>query len=176
MRCDHLPDRVSVDEASEEDEGHEMVVEDFGVEPEVGWDQGPCDKKGDQAEEGAAGFVAALAADLNHVEGAADSVRRDSVCKRASLRLDSVEDKEASPLHHVPLVKCEVVDVVRDESVVGDAHRLEHALLPKAGSALDGRKGVDQSQEDDPFNRAGNDAEREGLGVVLVPGLYVEGK
>lgn len=35
VRSDHLAHRVGVDEASEEDERHEMVVEDFGVEVQV---------------------------------------------------------------------------------------------------------------------------------------------
>lgn len=67
VRCDHLPDGVGVDETAEEDEGHEVVVEDGGVEEEVERDERPGDEEGEEAEEGAAGFVATRAAGLDYI-------------------------------------------------------------------------------------------------------------
>lgn len=69
MRSDHLADGVCIYETSEEYEGDEVVVEDLGVEPEVGRDQSPGEEEGDEAEERTAGFVAAGVADFDDVLG-----------------------------------------------------------------------------------------------------------
>jgi len=44
-----------------------MVVEDFGVQVEVGWDQSPGDEEGDKTEEGTARLVAAGTARADYV-------------------------------------------------------------------------------------------------------------
>jgi hypothetical protein len=154
-----------------------VVVEDLGVEPEVGGDQGPGDEEGDQSEESATGFVAALAADFDYVDGTGicQKGRKDKETGRG-LRLNSVEDEDATTLHHVPFIEREVVDVGRDESIMGNTGCLEHALLPEAGSTLDSCECVDQGQDDDAFDGTRYEAERESLGVVFIPGLYVEGQ
>ena len=41
MRGDDLSHRISINETGEEHEGHEVVVENLGVEVEVGRDEGP---------------------------------------------------------------------------------------------------------------------------------------
>lgn len=69
MRSDHLANGVRIYETSEEYEGDEVVVEDLGVEPEVGWDQSPGEEEGDEAEERTAGFIATAAADFDNVLG-----------------------------------------------------------------------------------------------------------
>lgn len=48
MSGDDLADGVGVYETDVEDEGDEMVVEDYGVEVEVDWDEGP---DGEEREE-----------------------------------------------------------------------------------------------------------------------------
>jgi len=67
MRGDHLANRVSIDETAEEDEGHQMVVENLRVEVEIGRDEGPSNEEGDQADERIAGFVALGAAGSDYV-------------------------------------------------------------------------------------------------------------
>ena len=69
MRGYHLSNRVGVDETGEEDEGDKMVVEDFGVEVEVGWDECPGYEEGDETEEGAARLVASRSAGFDDVQG-----------------------------------------------------------------------------------------------------------
>lgn len=49
----HLPDAVSIDEASEQGEGNQVVVEDVWLQIEVGNDQGPDGEKGSKAKKGA---------------------------------------------------------------------------------------------------------------------------
>lgn len=67
---DDAADGVSVYEAGVEDEGDEVVVEDFGLEVEVGGDEDPGGGEGEEAEEGDAGTLATGAAGFHHVEGA----------------------------------------------------------------------------------------------------------
>ena len=69
MRSDHLSDGVCVDQTSEEDEGNEMIVQNFWVEPEVCWNQSPGHEEGHEAEESAAGFVASSSADFDDIQG-----------------------------------------------------------------------------------------------------------
>lgn len=49
----HLPDAVSVDEASKQGKGDQVVVEDIWLQIEVGNDQGPDGEKGSKAKKGA---------------------------------------------------------------------------------------------------------------------------
>lgn len=49
----HLPDAVSVDEASEQGKGDQVVVEDVWLQIEVGNDQGPDGEEGNKAKKGA---------------------------------------------------------------------------------------------------------------------------
>lgn len=57
-----------------------------------------------------------------------------------------------------------------------NAQGWQGGLLPEAGSAFDGCKGVDKDQDQDAFDWAGYEAKCERLGVVFIPGLYVEGE
>jgi hypothetical protein len=59
---DHLADTVRVDEADEEGEWHEVVVQNSGVESEVGDNDGPAGEEGNKAEKGGVGILAALSA------------------------------------------------------------------------------------------------------------------
>jgi len=70
MCSDHLPNRICVDQTSEENEGYEVVVQDFGVEVEVSWDKGPGYEEGDEAEECTAGLVASGTAGSDNIDGA----------------------------------------------------------------------------------------------------------
>ncbi len=67
MRGDDLADGICVDETGEEDEGDEVVVEDFGVEIEVGEDQSPGCEEWEETDEGIAGLVPLGAAGFNYV-------------------------------------------------------------------------------------------------------------
>jgi hypothetical protein len=58
---DHLAYAVCVDQADVESEGDQVVVEDAGLEREVGCDEGPGGEEWDEAEEGGVGVFAAFA-------------------------------------------------------------------------------------------------------------------
>lgn len=58
VRHDDLAYAVCVDEADEEHEWHEMVVEDHRLQVEVGRDECPCGEEGQEAEHGNAGAFA----------------------------------------------------------------------------------------------------------------------
>jgi hypothetical protein len=70
MCCNHLSNRVCIDQTREKDERNQMVVEDFGVEEEVCGNQGPGYEEGNETKKSAPGFVPSLAADFDHIEGA----------------------------------------------------------------------------------------------------------
>jgi hypothetical protein len=67
MRGDHLSHRISINETGEEHEGHEVVVEDLGVEVEVGRDEGPGKEEGKKTDESVAGFVAFCATRFDYI-------------------------------------------------------------------------------------------------------------
>lgn len=156
---DHLADAVGVDEAAEEGEGHQVAVQDVGLQREVRHDEAPGDEEGAQADEGVAAAVAAGAAGLDHV----------------ARRLERVEDQHDAALDHVPVGEVEVVDKVGEERQLRDAERGEQRLLPEVGAADEAREGVDAHEDEDALDGPVDDAERQRLGVVLVPGLDVKG-
>lgn len=53
---------------------------------------------------------------------------------------------------------------------------MKHRLLPETATSHDARECVYKCQDDDSLHRARDYAESEGLRVVFVPGLYVEGE
>lgn len=53
---------------------------------------------------------------------------------------------------------------------------LEHALLPKASSALVRGVGKDNAQSHNAFHRTGDKAKGECMCMILVPGLHIKGK
>jgi hypothetical protein len=160
MGGDHLAYAVGVDNTGKEREGDEMVVEDSGLEPEVGDDEGPDAEEGDETEHGAAGAVAVGAAGADDI----------------AARLVGVEDEDDAALDEVPLGEGEVVDPVGDAHGGGHADDAEHALLPEVGAAHEAGDGEDDDDGDDAFDGAVDDSEGEGLGVVGLPGLDVEGE
>lgn len=71
MRRYNLSDRVCIDQTAEENERHEMVVQDFRVEVEVDWNKGPGDKEWDKSHERKAGFVASGATSSDYIHRSA---------------------------------------------------------------------------------------------------------
>jgi hypothetical protein len=57
-----LADAVGIDEADVESERYQVVVQNLGVECEVGNDQGPAGEKRNKAEKGGVGVLTALSA------------------------------------------------------------------------------------------------------------------
>lgn len=155
---DHLADAVGVDEAGEQGKGYEVVVQDVGLQVQIGNDEGPDAEEGDQAEQRVAGALTAGAARAQHVEG----------------RLDGVEDEDDAALDEVPLGEGQLVDERRDAERGGHAQGAQHALLPEVRATHVARQGVDTNQDEDALDGAVDDAESERLGVVLIPGLDVE--
>lgn len=160
MRRDHAADRVGVDEADENGEGNEVVVEDKGLQLQVGEHEEPDSKDGAEAEEGAARVLTAGAAGADDVEG----------------RLKGVEDEDNGALDEVPVGKGQIVDGHGDAHVVGEAKGAEHALLPDMSAAEKPGEGEDKDEDQDTFDRSVDNAEGEGLGVVLIPGLNIKGE
>lgn len=156
----HAADRVGVDETDKDGERDEVVVEDERLKLEVGDDEEPDGKDGAEAEQGTGGVLLAGAAGADNVEGG----------------LDRVEDEDDGALDEVPLGKGQVVDGLGDAHVFGKAESAEHALLPDVSAAEEAGEGVDKDEDEDAFDGAVDDAEGEGLGVVFIPGLDVEGE
>ena len=73
VREDDLRDRLRVEQADEENEGDEVVVQDRRLQVEVGGYQGPGVEEGEVAEEGAVRVLGARAACFYHVLGAGSS-------------------------------------------------------------------------------------------------------
>lgn len=76
VSCDHFTDRVCVDEASIEDEGDEMLVEDDGLEVQVGGDEDPGREERDKTVEGGHWRLVLQTALSQYVEDAADTLVR----------------------------------------------------------------------------------------------------
>lgn len=95
---------------------------------------------------------------------------------RRGMPLQSVGDEHYPTINHVPFREREVVDVFGDEAVFREAEGLKHGLLPVTTAAFDAGDGIDDAQGEDAFDRTGDKAEGESLGVVLVPRLDVEGQ
>lgn len=157
---DHLTDRVGVYDAGEHDKRHEMGVQDGRVEKQVRDDEHPHAEEGEETQQRTAGAVAACAAGLDDV----------------SRRLDGVEDEDEGALDHVPLGKGQLVEGSGDAQLLGDAKGAEHGLLPEGGAAHVAGQGVDADEDEDALDGTVDDAEGEGLCVVLVPGLNVKGE
>jgi hypothetical protein len=77
MCYDDLPDGVGVDETAEEDKRHQVIVQDFGIEVKVKWNQCPGDKEWNETNERIAGLVALGAAGSYHIQGPANAPVRD---------------------------------------------------------------------------------------------------
>jgi hypothetical protein len=90
--------------------------------------------------------------------------------------LNGIQDEYYPTLDHVPLIERKLVDILWDKFVFRDSHSAEHGLLPETSTSFDGSKRIYGDQNENSLHRPRNHAEREGLGMVLVPGLYIEGK
>lgn len=159
MRSDHLTNRVGIDKTSKDDKRHQVLGADHGLQPEVGHDEGPSTKEGNKSEQSTPAAVASSPASLDDV----------------SCRLDSVEDEHDGALDHVPLSKVQLVDGLGDAPRGWHAKGRQHALLPEARAAHVARQCVDANENQHTFDRTVYYAERQGLGVIFVPGLRVEG-
>lgn len=68
MCRDDLSDRVGIDKATEKNKRHKVVVQDFRVEVEVGWNEGPGNGEWDKTNECIARFIAFGAAGFDYVQ------------------------------------------------------------------------------------------------------------
>lgn len=159
MGRDNLPDRVGVDDAGKERKGDQVTLPDVGLQEQVRQDTGPRAKEGEQADEGVAGAVTLRAAGLDHV----------------AARLDRVVDQDQSALHHPDLREGELVQEAGEEVENRDTEGREHRLLPERGATQVARQDEDNDNGQDALDGPVDDAERQGLGVVLIPGLDVKG-
>lgn len=78
-----------------------------------------------------------------------------SVCRyggTGSLRLNSVEDENSAALEHIPFVEGQLIDIFRDEGIVGNAHSRQHRLLPEACTSLYSCECIDHDHDDNPFD------------------------
>ncbi len=64
-----MADGVSIDETSEKDERDEVVIENFGVEPEISWDESPGEEEWDEAKQSTARFVATATTYFDDIQG-----------------------------------------------------------------------------------------------------------
>lgn len=178
VRDDDLADGVGVYEAGEEDKRDEVVEENDGLEIQVYGNERPGCEEGEEAEESDASALAAGAAGVEDVEGAVHSSleeeRSVEGIGKGWVPLDGVEDEYDAAVHHIPLVPRQRVESLGNEGVVLHAEVFEHRALPETSPADVGCEGIDGTERQDTFDRAGNDTQRERGRVVLVPGLDVE--
>lgn len=165
MGCNHLPDAVGVDDAREEHKGHQVAMQNVGLQEQIGDHERPGGKEGEETDEGVARAVAAGAAGAYHVASG----------------FDRVVDEHYGALDHVPFGKGEIVKEAgqsqgggAESEGLGNAKGGEHALLPGRGAAEVTGQGVNAHEDQDTLNGSVDDAEGERLSVVLIPGLDVE--
>lgn len=72
--------------------------------------------------------------------------------------LEGIEHKHKTTVDHVPFIERQIVDVIGNEIVVGNAQGLEHRLLPKATAAFDTGNGIDDAEGQNAFDRSRDDA------------------
>lgn len=89
---------------------------------------------------------------------------------------DCVEDEDDAAIDHVPLVPGEVVHDVGQPGGLAQANRLQQALGPEAAATHVACQSEDDAENEDALDRPRHKAQGEGMGVVLVPGLDVEGE
>lgn len=92
------------------------------------------------------------------------------------LPLHSVGDKNEASINHVPLIPGHFVNVIWYNTVLGNTNSLQQRLLPKAPSSFDSSHRIHNTKRQYSFHRARDYAKGQGLRVVLVPRLDVEGK
>ena len=85
-----------------------------------------------------------------------------------------VGDQDETSIHHVPLVPRLVVDIIGYEAGFRNANCRKHGLLPEAASAFDSSDSVHNAQCQNALHWAGDNAEGQSLGIVLVPSLDVK--
>ncbi len=92
------------------------------------------------------------------------------------IRLNRVENQHKRALEHPPFVEFEVIEGGGDEGVLRHAQGREEGLLPEGSPALDSSEDVDEDEGEDALDGSRDQAERQGLGMVLVPGLHIKGQ
>jgi len=164
MSCDHLPDAVGVDDTSKEDEWDEMAMQDVRLQRKIGHHEDPGQEKGNQTNESIAAAVTTGTASLDDILGG----------------FEGVENQDDGALNQVPLGEAEVVKEVgygdgTGEESLRQAKGRQKRLLPDVAAAHITSQGVDTDKDQYTLNRPIDNAKRQGLGVVLIPSLYVEG-
>jgi hypothetical protein len=160
MSCDHLSNTVSVDQTREESEWNEMAFANLGLEVQISNDHRPDAEKWHEAEKSTAGTVPTSTA-------SADNIER---------RLNGVENQHDTALNKVPFSEGKIVDEGRDADSGRHTNGMEHALLPEMCTADIPSKDENQDNCKNAFNGPVDNAERQSLGVVSLPGLNVEGQ
>lgn len=89
--------------------------------------------------------------------------------------LSGVKDQDDAAVDHIPLIEGHFVDVIGDESVLLDAERAQHGLLPETAATLDCGDRVDDTEGQDTFDRTRDYTEDELSCEILIPSLDVEG-
>ncbi len=78
VRRDHLPHRVRVHDAGEDDERDQVVLQDVRLQPEVCYDEDPGEEERNETHERIAAAVAARASRLDHVARRLDRVEHQN--------------------------------------------------------------------------------------------------
>lgn len=66
------------------------------------------------------------------------------------------------------------MNVVRNNSLFGNAYAFEHGLLPKAASSFYCSNCIHNAKRQDAFDGSRYNAQYQGLGIIFIPRLYVE--
>ena len=94
--------------------------------------------------------------------------------KQNVLPLESVQSKDSSAVHQIPLVPSQVVNYIWDESRLGNMDGLKKRLLPETAASKECRCTINGTEREDTFNGARYDPKCQRMGMILVPGLNVE--
>lgn len=160
MRGDHLSDRVGVHETDKQDEWHEVLVQDLGVEPEVDDNESPGAEERSKSKER---IIRSVAAGTSDVENVADALK-------------GVEREYQASVEHVEVTKVHGVSGLGQGGNERHTKSGKHWLLPVAAATFDGGNCIDNAESQDAFHGAGDQAKSKSMSVVLIPGLHVEGK
>lgn len=97
------------------------------------------------------------------------------LCQRC-LPLRRIEHQHNSAVNHVPIGPSEFVERVRDKARLVNTNALQQRLMPKGATSNNGSESIYDTKGEYALYGPGDQAEREGVRVILFPGLDVKGE
>ena len=139
MRDDHAAHRVRVDETSVEDERNQMVMQDHRLQVQVRRDEDPSRPEGKKTQESDSRLLTTGTTRLHYVLRAVSLSAYCFVQWQVFIPRNSVKHEHNSSIDHVPFVPCQIVQHLRNESLLFHSETLDHGALPETTSTKVGR-------------------------------------